>query len=246
MDERSPYATPTSKLMESDGGNSVGGSVEQAIAGEISWDIGSLLSEGWEKSKGFKGVFWLALAMYMLVAVALVGVELAATKVLGGQENAALIAGVMALVRQALMLPMAAGLFVLAIRRAANLPLSASILFAYFNRLFGLFFLNIVMMLLIMLGFVLLLLPGIYLMVAYMLAMPLLVEKNMGIWEALETSRKAMTHGWFRFFALMLVSMLVATVAIIPLGIGLIWALPMLSVTYGLLYVKLFGISAHG
>lgn len=244
MDERSPYATPTSKLTEH--ASAAGGSVEQAIAGGIDWDIGSLLSEGWEKTKGFKGVFWLAVLLYLVVVFALLAVELTLVKVLGQQESAALIAALAALIRQMLVVPMVAGLFVLGIRRAGDLPLSANILFAYYHRILGLFFLNLVMALMIMLGFLLLVLPGIYLSIAYLFAMPLMVEKNMGLWEALETSRKALTHGWFKVFALVLVSMILATVAMIPLGLGLIWVLPMLSVSFGLLYVKLFGIYPHG
>jgi len=97
------------------------------------------------------------------------------------------------------------------------------------------------MTLLIMLGFVLLILPGIYLSFAYGMAFPLLIDKKMGIWEAMETSRKAISKCWFRYFGLIIVLLLIAVAATIPLGIGLIWALPLASMVIGVLYVKMFG-----
>ena len=72
-------------------------------------------------------------------------------------------------------------------------------------------------------------------------AAPLMVEKNMGIWEAMETSRKAITHCWFRYFGLALLSGLVMFGGALALGIGLIWTMPMAMLMFASVYHEMFG-----
>lgn len=48
----------------------------------------------------------------------------------------------------------------------------------------------------------LLLLPGIYFSVAYLFALPLVVEHKFDVWPALETSRRLVTRDWWSFFFL--------------------------------------------
>jgi uncharacterized membrane protein len=98
----------------------------------------------------------------------------------------------------------------------------------------------VLMGLLIVGGFFLLVLPGIYLAVAYSFAPYLIVEKNMGVWEALETSRKAITTCWWRYFGLLLIAVLLCIVGTIPLFIGLIWVLPILAIAIGEVFVATF------
>jgi uncharacterized membrane protein len=96
------------------------------------------------------------------------------------------------------------------------------------------------MVILIVVGFMLLVLPGIYLAVAYSFALPLIVDKKIGVWEAMELSRKTITKQWFSFFGLGIVAALFLIVSAIPFGIGLIWSLPTVYIAYGLLYHRLF------
>ena len=75
-----------------------------------------------------------------------------------------------------------------------------------------------------------------------MLAIPLVVERGLSPWQALEASRKAITQHWFKVFGLFFVLMLIMLLSMIPLGIGLIWTLPLLIVTMGVLYRTIFGV----
>lgn len=59
-------------------------------------------------------------------------------------------------------------------------------------------------MLLTMLGYVLLIIPGIYLSVAYLMSYSLMIDRNIGVWQALEASRKAITRHWFKILFLYL------------------------------------------
>ena len=104
---------------------------------------------------------------------------------------------------------------------------------------------GILMNILIVIGFVLLIVPGIYLSIAYVMAIPLVIDRNMGPWEALECSRKAVTKKWFNFFGILIVMSLIAAVSAIPLGIGLIWTIPMMALVYAIMYRQTFGVSRY-
>ncbi|MEZ4291022.1 MAG: hypothetical protein R3E53_11035 [Myxococcota bacterium] len=79
----------------------------------------------------------------------------------------------------------------------------------------------------------LLIVPGVYLAIAYQMAMPLVIERGLGLWDALETSRKAITHCWFRYLLVLLVAVagLGAELLDRPFGIGAIWALPFFTLS---------------
>jgi hypothetical protein len=51
-------------------------------------------------------------------------------------------------------------------------------------------------------------LPGIYLLVAWLFALPLVADKRLEFWSAMELSRKVVNRVWFEVFLLMLVTFL--------------------------------------
>ena len=138
--------------------------------------------------------------------------------------------------------PFMAGLMMIGIRRAAGQPLSFNEIFSHFGRAVPLIITALVMTLLVYLGMLLLLIPGIYLSIAYMLAIPLVVERGLSPWQALEASRKAITQHWFKVFFLFLTMNIVVWISMLPLGIGLIWTIPMFIVMIGVLYNRIFGV----
>jgi uncharacterized membrane protein len=87
-----------------------------------------------------------------------------------------------------------------------------------------------------------LILPGIYLTVGYAMTVPLIVDRKMSPWQAMEASRKAIHGEWWKIFGLFLVVGLIFMVSALPLGLGFIWTWPMFVVLGGLVYRALFGI----
>ena len=100
----------------------------------------------------------------------------------------------------------------------------------------------IISMVLIYLGMILLIIPGLYLAIAYMLAIPLVVERGLSPWQALEASRKAISQHWFKVFGLFLLLGLITGISAIPLGIGLVWTIPLFTIAIGVLYRTIFGV----
>jgi uncharacterized membrane protein len=141
------------------------------------------------------------------------------------------------------LIPLGVGMVIMGVRRSLSKEISFSQMFEFYPKLVAILLMYIAMTLLTAIGFVLLIIPGIYLMVAYFFAMVLMLDKNMGIWEAMETSRKAVTKHWFKVFGFFIVIGLLMMVSAIPLGIGLIWTMPLSFIGYGVLYRNIFGVS---
>lgn len=79
----------------------------------------------------------------------------------------------------------------------------------------------------VFIGIFLLILPGIYLGIAYIFTIPLIVEKKMSFWTAMEASRKIITKNWFSMFGFILVLGLINIGGILSLIVGLLFTAPL-------------------
>ncbi len=240
------YQPPQSDLEKAPSGEQIGGSVENGLAGNYQFDIGAVLSEAWQLISGFKGTFWLAFLIFIAVYI---GASIVAAIISGlfgmlipGDGFAVFLELVVNIVLMLVILPLEIGLFIIGIRRATGAPSEASSIMGHFSAMIPLFLTYLLMVVMILVGLLLLVLPGIYLMFAYYLALPLVAEKGMSPWQALETSRKAITHRWFTFFFFSIIVWLIALVAALPLLIGLIWVMPMILIAYAIVYRNMFGV----
>ena len=222
------------------------GSIESALAGTYQFSPIEIIKEAWEKINGFKLVYWLAIIVYMLVAVGIALISGLVFPEVDPQNPGALGPLVGALASQLLSmivtLPLFAGLFMMTLKRSVGAQVQFGELFKHFDKALPLLFTSILMYIFIIIGFILLVLPGIYLMVAFSLALPLVVEKGMSPMEALSTSRKAITHRWFSFLVFLLLSFFVALAGSLVFVIGLIWALPVAGLAYGIVYRNVMGV----
>jgi uncharacterized membrane protein len=144
-----------------------------------------------------------------------------------------------------IMMPLMVGIMILGIKRSVDAPIKAGFIFGYYSKMIPLLLTMILMYIMIIIGFLLLILPGIYLSVAYYMALPLVAEKDMSPWQALETSRKAITRRWFSVFALFIILSIIVFISAIPLGLGLIWTMPLMIIAFGVLYRNMFGVEAE-
>ena len=200
------------------------------------WSIGEVLQTAREKQVGFKGSYAVAIAVYAAISIFSTLIQ-EATLGTVGNEAASLVEITVTL----MLFPLGVGLGLLGIRRATGKETPVSTLWEPYSQAIPLIVMFILMAVLIVAGFFLLVLPGIYLSIAYSFSPYLIVEKNMGVWEAMETSRKAVTQYWWRFFGLMIVAMVLIIIGSIPLLIGLIWVLPVVAIATGEVFAKTFG-----
>lgn len=202
---------------------------------DTDWQIGQVLKTAMQKQVGFKWSYMAPFLIYLIIT-GIIAVVQGAT--VGTGEGVA--ASLTQIIVNILVYPLGIGLGLLGIRRAAGKDTPLSTLWEPYSQFIPLIVMLVLMGLLIVGGFFLLVLPGIYLAVAYSFAPYLIVEKNMGVWEALETSRKAITTFWWRYFGLLLIVALLFIVGAIPLLIGLIWVLPIMAIAIGEVFVATF------
>lgn len=240
-----PYAVPSSSLQQAPH-DSQAPSIEQALSRGYDFAIGELLGEAWQRVKGTKGIIiggFLVFYAVMFVVSFVLGGMLGIFGALSESPTAVMVGElVIGVLASALAYPFMAGINMVGIRRAADQPISFNEIFSHFGRTLPLVITAVVMMLLIYLGMFLLIIPGLYLAIAYMLAIPLVVERGLSPWQALEASRKAISQHWFKTFGLFLLLGLITLVSVIPLGIGLVWSIPLFVIAMGVLYRTIFGV----
>ncbi|QFT56784.1 hypothetical protein [Microbulbifer sp. THAF38] len=221
------------------------GSVEKGLAGDYSFSIGDAISEGWKLSLSNLGTIWIGLILYFVgvFALAFILFSLFGLSLLGTFDIGSflLLTFIGPIVLVALCAPLMAGMAMTGIKIARGEKASGTEVFAYFDKIIPLGLVSILTYILISIGYALFIIPGVYLMVAYILALPLVVDQNMGAWQAMEASRKAITHNWFAFFGFLILLVAIYLVGSFAFLIGLIFALPLMCVAYGIAYRQVFG-----
>ena len=98
--------------------------------------------------------------------------------------------------------------------------------FEGFSFLLTLLLLGVVSQVMIILGLVALIVPGIYLMVGYVFAPWFVLDRRVGFWEAMELSRHAVQPHWFELFGLVMMIILLNLLGALALGVGLLVTIP--------------------
>ena len=83
--------------------------------------------------------------------------------------------------------------------------------------------------------------PAVYLQVSWAFALPLVIDKKLDFWPAMELSRKVVQKHFFSVFGLMLCVGLMAIVGLIALCVGILVAIPVGIAALAAAYEDLFG-----
>ncbi|MBW4656116.1 MAG: hypothetical protein KME20_24210 [Kaiparowitsia implicata GSE-PSE-MK54-09C] len=196
-------------------------------------DMGKYLSRGWELfQKNIGGFIGFALVLAALVIV--VGVLPERLDFLGTLASVVLTG------------PLAAGWYYVTFRLMKQQVPTFNDFFLGFNNFLPLFLANLLVNIFVGIGMVFLLLPGIFLAVAYIFTVPLIVERRFDFWAAMETSRKLITKQWFAIFVFVLVLVLINILGALLLGVGLLVTIPLTSCAVAAAYEDIVGLSTGG
>jgi hypothetical protein len=188
---------------------------------QVSIDIGSALSRGWTLVRDHMLVLAGATVLGWLITVGLVIVP-----ILGWIVGFVLLGG----------------LDYMFLRRIRGEEVEIGDLFAGFNiALLDLTMAGLVKALLTSIGLLLCILPGIYLAVGYVFALPLVIDKKMEFWTAMEVSRRVVHEHWWSVLALAIVLALVAFSGALVCGVGEVITVPIASAALMYVYEDLFG-----
>jgi hypothetical protein len=187
-------------------------------------DVGSCVSRGWVLVRDNP-----ALTIGATTLVALVSFGLAMLPVVG----------ILALIVNPVLL---GGLAYMFTRRLRGESPTVGDAFAGFTLAFlQLGLAGLVSSILICIGLLLCLLPGIYLAVGYTFALPLVIDKKLDFWAAMEVSRRVVHQHWWTMFGLLLVAFLINILGILACFIGWFLAAPISIAAVMYAYEDLFG-----
>jgi hypothetical protein len=100
---------------------------------------------------------------------------------------------------------------------------------------------GLVSLLLICVGLVLCVLPGIYLAIGYTFALPLIIDKKYDFWTAMEVSRRVVQRQWWTIFGLALVLFLLNVIGVLACLVGCIVTAPLTVAAIQYAYEDVFG-----
>src|SRR5436190_3518257 len=135
------------------------------------------------------------------------------------------------------------GLHWLFLKRVRGEPADLGDVFAGFSLAFvPLLLAGIIVHVLVGVGLALCIVPGIYLIVAWRMFVPLLiVDKGLEFWPAMELSRKVVTKHWWQCFGLFLLTVLVGLLGLLGCIVGIFFTLPIAVGATVYAYVDIFG-----
>lgn len=197
-------------------------------------DVTRCIGRGWELVKE-------DLASIIPVTLAIVVVTVAINQFIGYFTNAA----VQSLIRgnvtpQAIMVVVVgyvaslpiysviyAGLFFFLLKKIRGEEAGVGDAFSGFGSAFGqLAVLGVVKGLLVLVGLAMCVIPGIYLSVVWVFCEPLVIDKKLDFWAAMELSRKLVSKHWLTVFCLLLLSGIVMFGGLLACCVGVLVTIP--------------------
>jgi hypothetical protein len=170
------------------------------LARPVDLDLAACLSRGWADYRDNFGLFvgsvFLVIACYFITAL---------IPFVGGFANL-IISG-----------PLQGGLCLVFLRRIRRQPATIGETFSGFNKgaFLQLLLASVLIQVITSIGFALCVLPGLYLFVAWIFAIPLVADKKMEFWPAMELSRRVVTSHFWKMAALLF--LLGVIVSVLPI-----------------------------
>ncbi|RLA90103.1 MAG: hypothetical protein DRG58_03090 [Deltaproteobacteria bacterium] len=140
--------------------------------------------------------------------------------------------------------PLSAGWLVVSAKLIQRQPTQFGDFFAGFRFFLPLLLYTIVGAVLISLGFLLLIIPGVYLFVGYTFAVLFILDRRLDFWPAMESSRKSVHQQWFAVFVFILIIVLINLGGALLAGIGLLVTIPWCMCAITVAFDDIFGLKA--
>lgn len=119
-------------------------------------------------------------------------------------------------------------------------------LFSPFKIFWKLFLIQLIIAILYIIGFFLLILPGIYILVASFLTLFVaFAYPNSSIFEVIGASWKMVNKRFFKILGVLVLLGIINFIAMIPFGIGLIWTMPLSYLVLSVLFKRIVEVSAE-
>jgi hypothetical protein len=248
-DPSNPYAAPQSAWNEP--AAATGAALQEIIPGSEPIDVGACVKRGFELTKRNFGTILLVGITYFAVSIAAGFIFGMIDNAMGFgasqgdwqtnegmgrfqfQQNSGPISAIFGNVFSILL---SLGLVRIGLNLVSGRQVSVAMLFGEGRKLFTAIVTSILFGLMVVLGFVLLIVPGIYLMLRYGQYMTAIVDKDMGILDSLSYSSSITTNNRLNLFLLALLSFAIFIAGVLALVVGLIFAYPLIWLSWMVAY----------
>lgn len=207
----------------------------QVLAQDYNLDIGHCLRRGWALVLGnFWPIVGISALMWVLLGIA----HSAGIAVTSGHDRPNGGGSILGLLLSG---PLLGGLYFYFLQKIRGQPVTIETAFSGFsNRFLHLFLGSLVSMLLTGLGFLCLILPGVYLWIAWTFTLPLVMDKRLDFWSAMELSRKMVTRHWWKLFGFILILCLLHLAGLVVFCVGFFIAAPIAMASLMYAYEDVF------
>jgi uncharacterized membrane protein len=137
--------------------------------------------------------------------------------------------------------PLLGGMFAYCLKRIRGEEASVNDVFSGFQNFVQLMLGGLVTSVLVGIGALFCLIPGLYLGIAWQLTFFLIQDRQIGFWEAMEVSRKVVTKHFWGVFLLLLMTLLLNVAGVLCCFVGIFVTLPLSFIALSYLYEDLFG-----
>lgn len=137
--------------------------------------------------------------------------------------------------------PLLSGLYMMGASHARGINTTVFTLFKYLPLIFVLALTQLVNSIIVQLGLVLLIVPGVYLWMATSFSLLLVVDKSLTPLRAIILSCKVFNAYWYQLTGLFLLMAALFITVPLTFGLSLVWIMPLYFSLIGLLYEELIG-----
>lgn len=222
-------------------GQRQGGSIEATLDGRANLEVGAVLREAWQLTDGIKAPITAGLMLVNLVVL----LASLALEWLFGVERSMAGDAVAQLVLMIIVYPFMAGVFMFGLKRSVGEAVEFQDQFTYYREALPIVAVGALQSLMTFAGLVLFLVPGIYLMFALSLAIPLRVERRLPIGDCLLMSLRLVNRKFFEVAVLSLAAAGLTVLGILSV-IGWIWTIPWTLMILAIIYRQLVGYAVPG
>ena len=212
-------------------------SAEEILARDYTLNIRSCLRRGWAL---LRNDFWPLVGMSAFVLVVLSAAPSSGVALSNGHSS-----GTISILGILLSGPLMGGLYLYFLKKIRRETTGVETAFTGFRQPFPhLVIAGFLATLLTGLGFLCLILPGIYLFVAWILTFPLIVDRQLDFWPAMRLSRKIISKHWWKFLGFLIVLGLINLAGVLVCGVGLFITFPITLAALAYAYEDIFGPAA--
>lgn len=212
----------------------------KVLQANYNFQLRALFEQGWALTQQNK---WLLVQSVVLIAALAAIIFIVVLNLFNASATEALTANTrltLDLLLTILLAPFFTALLLMSIQTSQGVKVSFNSLFDALPYTIPLGLTALISALLVQLGMLLLILPGVYLAIATGFAMPLVVDKQLSPFQAIQLSIRVVNRYWLDFVKLYGLFILLFALSLLTLGLALIWVAPLYYNIKGILYRDLF------